>query len=56
MGGWSAGVELSQIYGSLYPGDVEGMIFMDGYPNYLTLMAIEDNKSEVVPANTLGIL
>lgn len=56
IGGWSAGVEISQIYANLYPAEVQGMIFLDGYPDYLTLMGIEDNKSEPVSAGTLGIL
>lgn len=49
-------MEISQIYANLYPADVQGMIFLDGYPDYLTLMGIEDNKSEPVSAGTLGIL
>ena len=29
---------------------------MDGYPDYLTLEAIQDNKSEPIPSGTLGVL
>jgi hypothetical protein len=32
------------------------MIFLDAYPDYLSLMAIYDNKSEPLNANTLDIL
>lgn len=56
IGGWSAGVELSQVYASIYPTNVKGMVFMDGYPDYITLMAIYDNKSTVVQPNTAGIV
>jgi len=35
---------------------VQGMLFLDGYPDYLTLMAIQDNKTEKYSANTLGVL
>jgi pimeloyl-ACP methyl ester carboxylesterase len=56
IGGWSAGVELSSIYAKLYPVNVQGMLFIDGYPNYLDLMAINDNKSQRVEAGTLGTL
>lgn len=44
MGGWSAGVELSQIYRKIYPTNVQGMIFIDGYPDYITLTAIKQGK------------
>lgn len=45
IGGWSAGVELAQIYRKIYPANVQGMVFMDGYPDYLTLTAIKEGKS-----------
>lgn len=55
FGGWSAGVELSLIYANLYPTNVQGLIFMDGYPDYLTLMGIYDNKTSAIKVNTLGV-
>lgn len=36
-GGWSAGVEISIAYSYYFPERVDGLIFMDGYPDYLTL-------------------
>jgi pimeloyl-ACP methyl ester carboxylesterase len=36
-GGWSAGVELSIGYSYYFPDRVDGLIFMDGYPDYLVL-------------------
>lgn len=45
IGGWSAGVEISQIYRKIYPNNVKGLIFIDGYPDYLSLMSIYDNKT-----------
>lgn len=32
LGGWSAGVEIIQVYYSLFPQNVKGLIFIDGYP------------------------
>jgi hypothetical protein len=29
---------------------------LDGYPDYLTLEAVQDNKSEPIPSATLEIL
>jgi len=52
MGGWSAGVELSIIYQYYYPQQVVGMVFMDGYPDYLTLGAVIANASEVENVHT----
>lgn len=56
MGGWSAGVEISEVYTKLYPTFVQGLLFLDGYPDYLALMAIQDNRSEKIVGNTLGVL
>jgi pimeloyl-ACP methyl ester carboxylesterase len=54
IGGWSAGVEISQIYAKIYPQNVKGMIFMDGYPDYLILDAICNNKSEAYQSPALA--
>lgn len=56
MGGWSAGVQLSQIYKKNYPNQIQGMIFLDGYPNYLALIGIYENKSQPISSNTIGTL
>ena len=44
-GGWSAGVELSIAFYYYYPERVDGLIFIDGYPDYLLLEAIQSNAS-----------
>jgi len=44
-GGWSAGVEVSIAYSYYFPERVDGLIFMDGYPDYLLLEAIQANAT-----------
>lgn len=56
IGGWSAGVEISQIYRKIYPTNVQGMVFLDGYPNYLLLTAIYKNKTTYVPFSNEGVI
>jgi pimeloyl-ACP methyl ester carboxylesterase len=52
MGGWSAGVELALVYQYYYPEQVAGMVFMDGYPDYLILGAVAKNASEIEDPHT----
>lgn len=54
-GGWSAGVQLSIGYYYYYPQRVAGLIFMDGYPDYRYLEAIQSNSSTVPNHHELAI-
>jgi pimeloyl-ACP methyl ester carboxylesterase len=54
-GGWSAGVELAIAYSYYFPDRIEGLIFMDGYPDYLLLEAIQSNSSTIRNPHTLLI-
>ncbi len=35
--GWSAGVEIVQLLAYYFPGNITGLAFIDGYPNYRAL-------------------
>lgn len=39
----------------MYQENVKGLIFMDGYPNYLTLEAIYDNMDRPYDSNGLSL-
>lgn len=44
--GWSAGVELVQVLRYYYPANITGLGYVDGYPNYRVLEAIDRNLTE----------
>jgi pimeloyl-ACP methyl ester carboxylesterase len=44
--GWSAGVEIIQVFNHYFPVNVTGMAYIDGYPNYRVLEAITKHMDD----------
>lgn len=54
--GWSAGVEIVQVFAASFPSNVTGMAFIDGYPNYRVLEAIANNYDSSYVTSAQGSL